>query len=427
MTDDVQAVIVAVLAAAPRGQQVTALCAKGDALFASGELDTALGCFDYAVRLDVSHAAGWVGRARILSRRRRDNEALGCINRALDVDPRHADALVQKGHILHGRGLMVEALAAYEAALGSGAGADAREGRVAAMAALGRRERAAAPAAPAPPAAAHATPEKRKSGRISGRVEMRSERKSVREEAPKSVRGDRKSFTSDPLVAKKSDPSMVLGPRASLVPKRPSMTIPAAARLTQAEEDLLTIDEARALSLADRHVEALRKLEPVAKRCPSSREAWSLRGHILFMLKQFDAAYASGERVTRIDPTDQDALKLMVRVLTATNKDVRALETADRLLVLAPQDPEVHRLRAECLVAAMRHGEAVISYEHVLLRIPDDASAWVALGRTLRQLRRAGEARVALGKGLALAEAMGAVDLASQARDLLAKLPPSSR
>ena len=424
MTDDVEAVIVAVLAAAPRGQQVTALCAKGDALFASGELDTALGCFDYAVRLDVSHAAGWVGRARILSRRRRDNEALGCINRALDVDPRYAAALVHKGHILHGRGLMVEALAAYETALGSGAGADAREGRAVVMAALGRSER---PAAPAPAAAAAAKPEKRKSGRISGRVDMRSERKSVREEAPRSVRGDRKSFTSDPLVAKKSDPSMVLGPRASVVPKRPSMKIPAAARPTQAEEDLLTIDEARALSLADRHVEALRKLEPVAKRCPSSREAWSLRGHILFMLKQFDAAYASGERVTLIDPMDQDALKLMVRVLTATGKDVRALEIADRLLALAPQDPEVHRLRADCLVAAMRHGEAVISYEHVLLQIPDDPSAWVALGRTLRQLRRAGEARIALGKGLALAEAMGAADLASQARDLLAKLPPSSR
>lgn len=422
MADGVDAVIAAVLAAAPRGQQVTALCAKGDALFAGGELDAALGCFDYAVRLDVSHAAAWVGRARILSRRRRDNEALGCINRALDVDPRCADALVHKGHLLHGRGLMVEALAAYEAALGSGAGADAREGRAAAMAALGRSER---PAAATPsPAPAPAPAEKRKSGRNSGRVDMRSERKSVREEAPKSVRGDRKSFASDPLVAKKSDPSMVLGPSASMAPKRPSMKIPAVTRLTQAEEDLLTLDEARALSLASRHVEALRKLEPVAKRCPSSREAWSLRGHILLMLKQFDAAHASAERVTRIDPTDQDALKLMVKVLAATNKDVRALETADRLLALAPQDPEVHRLRADCLVAAMRHGEAVTSYERVLQQIPDDPFAWVALGRTLRQLRRAGEARVALDKGLALALAQGAADLASQARDLLAKLPP---
>ena len=422
MADGVDAVIAAVLAAAPRGQQVTALCAKGDALFAGGELDAALGCFDYAVGLDVSHAAAWVGRARILSRRRRDNEALGCINRALDVDPRYADALVHKGHLLHGRGLMVEALAAYEVALGSGAGADAREGRAAAMAALGRSER---PAAATPsPAPAPAPAEKRKSARISGRVDMRSERKSVREEAPKSVRGDRKSFTSDPLVAKKSDPSMALGPSASMAPKRPSMKIPAATRLTQAEEDLLTLDEARALSLASRHVEALRKLEPVAKRCPSSREAWSLRGHILLMLKQFDAAHASAERVTRIDPTDQDALKLMVKVLAATNKDVRALETADRLLALAPQDPEVHRLRAGCLVAAMRHGEAVTSYERVLQQIPDDPFAWVALGRTLRQLRRAGEARVALDKGLALALAQGAADLASQARALLAKLPP---
>ncbi|HSO39963.1 MAG TPA: tetratricopeptide repeat protein, partial [Labilithrix sp.] len=267
----------------------------------------------------------------------------------------------------------------------------------------------------------------------SGRVDMRAEKKSIREEAPKSARGaDRKSFTSDPLVAKKSDPSVVLGPPASVPPKRPSMKIPGATsgtppRISQAEEDLQTLDEARSLSLAGRHVEALRKLEPVAKRSPSSREAWALRGHVLFMLKQFDAAIASAERVTRIDPTDQDALKLMVKVLAATNKDVRALETADRLLVLAPQDPEVHRLRADCLVAAMRHAEAVDEYERVIQVIPDDPFAWVALGRTLRQLRRVAEARMALTKGLSLAESNGAIDLATQARELLAKLPPSSR
>ena len=114
----------------------------------------------------------------------------------------------------------------------------------------------------------------------------------------------------------------------------------------------------------------------------------------------------------------------MVKVLAATNKDVRALETADRLMVLAPQDPEVHRLRGDCLVAAMRHGEAIAAYERVIQHIPDDPFAWVAMGRTLRQLRRAGEARSALEKGLALAESRGATDLAVQARDLLAKLPP---
>ncbi|HSO34114.1 MAG TPA: tetratricopeptide repeat protein, partial [Labilithrix sp.] len=217
MADGVDVVIAAVLAAAPRGQHVAALCAKGEELVASGDLDTALACFDHAVRLDVSHAAAWVGRARILSRRKRDNEALGCINRALDVDPRCADALVHKGHIMYGRGLAVEALAAYEAALGSGAGPDAREGRAAAMAVLGRTDaQRLPPSAPAPAAPAPAGPPVRaakKSSRSSGRVDMRAEKKSIREEAPKSARGaDRKSFTSDPLVAKKSDPSVVLGP-----------------------------------------------------------------------------------------------------------------------------------------------------------------------------------------------------------------------
>jgi len=422
LADGVDAMIAAVLASAPRGQQAAALCAKGDALLAKGELDASLACFDSAVRLDVSHAAAWVGRARILSTRKRDNEALGCIHRALDVDPRCVDALVHKGHILLGRSFYAEALAAFETALGSGAGANAREGRAAVLAALGRSTLQRAPA----PSAAPAPRAERTSGRISGRVDMRAEKKSIREDSPKAARGGRKSFISDPLVAKKADPSIVLGPPASVPAKRPSTQIAGAggdARLTPAEEDLHTLDDARALSLAGRHVEALRKLEPVAKRCPSSREAWSLRGQVLFMLEQFDAAYASAERVTRIDPKDQDALKLMIKVLAATNKDVRALETADRLVALAPHDPEVHRLRADCLVAAMRHGEAVAAYERVIQNLPEDALAWVALGRTLRQLRRAGEARMALTKGLALAESKGAAELAAQACDLLAKLP----
>jgi tetratricopeptide (TPR) repeat protein len=430
LADAVDAIIETVLAAAPRGQQPAALCAKGEALVAVGDLDTALACFDRALRLDVAFAPAWVGRAIVLSDRKRDNEAFGCINRALDVDPRCAPALVHKGHILRGRGLHLEALAAYEAALGSGALEDARAGRAAMLRALGRTDSTAGAPAPAVPQ----TPirEKKKSGRKSGRFDPRAERK---------------SFTSDPLIAKKSDPAMALGPEvmasraptnsppangpASSPPKRVSTRTPGSPsggppRLSQAAEDLAVLDEVRALCLANRHVEGLRKLEPIAKRCPSSREAWTLRGQVLFSIKQYDAALASVERVLRLEPKDQDALKLMVKVLGATNKDVRALETADRLLALAPRDAEVHRLRADCLVAAMRHVEAVVAYEKVIHYVPDDPSAWFALGRTLRQLRRAAEARMALTKAIALAQDKHATDLEAQARELLAKLPPGA-
>lgn len=459
----IEAIIEAVVAAAPRGQQSAALCAKGDALVAAGDLDGALACFDRALRLDVSFASAWVGRAIILSERQRDNEALACINRALDVDPRCAAALVHKGHILRGRGFHLEALGAYEAALGSGAEEDARAGRAAALQALGRTEdarptRSLAPAPEAPPGRA-----KKTSSRPTGRPDPRAEKATFREEvaapsaprtsrapsappttratsatsapgAPKtSIRPDpcaeKRSFTADPLVAKKSDPAVLVGPlvtRSSIPPKKSSTRPPGgsgAHPLSQAAMDLATLDEVRALCLASRHVEGLRKLEPIAKRCPSSREAWTLRGQILFSLKQYEPALASVERVAKLDPKDQDALKLMVMALAAMGKDVRALENAERLLALAPRDPEVHRLRAGCLVAAMRHGEAVVAYEKVIQYVPDDPSAWLALGRTLRQLRRAAEARMALTRAVSIAEDRQAADVVAQARELLAKLP----
>lgn len=379
MADGVEAIIAGVLAAAPPGDRGPALCAKGDALVAAGEIDSALACFDRALGLDVALPAAWVGRARILSTRKRDNEAFGCIRRALDADPRCAPALVHKGHILRGRGQPEEALVAYDAALAAGAGEETRAFRALVLRTLGRAD----------------------------------------EPVPR----------PDPLVAKKSDPSLLLGP--AIVPvttsKRPSgrvvRTSSAPNRLPQIELDQAVFDDVRALGFAGRHVEGLRKLEPIAKRCPSSREAWTLRGQILFALAQYDAALASVERVVRLDAKDQDALRLMIKILAATHKDVRALETASTLVTLAPNDAEAHRLRADCLVGAMRHAEAVAVYEKVILLVPDDPLPWLGLGRTLRQLRRSAEARMALGKARSLAEAKGHSAIVTQIVELLARLP----
>ena len=424
MADDVEATIAAVLAAVPRGDHCAALCAKADSLLAAGDLETALACFDRALRVDVSRSSAWVGRAIILSARKRDSEALGCIDRALDVDPSCARALLQKGHILRGRGLHQEALAAYESALGASPSDEARVGRSAALNALGRSEEVR----PAPPRSA------RKSLRRSVRADPRAEKPSERRVAAKKVSGmshpapvtKRRSQRGGPLESKKNVPVIDPTPLPPRRPdSRPSAQLPVAAPpVAQEDQDLATLDEVRALCLAGRHVEALRLLEPIAKRTPGAREAWTLRAQILFFLEEFDAALSSVERVAKVEPHDQDALKLMVRVLAAMGRDVRALEAAERLLLIAPRDVDVHRLRADCLVASMRHAEAVVAYEKVIHYLPEDARAWLALGRTLRQLRRVAEARMSLTKGLALAEFSGAADLAAQAQELLAKLPP---
>jgi Flp pilus assembly protein TadD len=71
----------------------------------------------------------------------------------------------------------------------------------------------------------------------------------------------------------------------------------------------------------------------------------------------------------------------------------------------------------------MRQAEAVFAYEKVIHYLPDDPAAWLGLGRTLRQLRRFAEARMALTKALSLAESTSP-DVAAQATEILAKLPP---
>jgi tetratricopeptide (TPR) repeat protein len=206
---------------------------------------------------------------------------------------------------------------------------------------------------------------------------------------------------------------------------RPSGELNATRGPRLSADDLTALDDARGLCLANRYAEALRKVEPVVKRWPGSLETWLLRTRVLLGMNQLDAALTSVVRATRIDVEDVEALKLKVRILSAMKKDVRAVEIVDRLLALAPRDPEVHRIRGDCLVAAMRQVEAVFAYEKVIHYLPDDAAAWVALGRTLRQLRRPAEARMALMKAIAITEE-SAPDIATQARDLIARLPPEA-
>lgn len=386
---DPEKIIQGVLLQAQPGQEAFFLTEKGEEQRVRGDLDVALACFDRALRHDVALASAWVGRSRVLSAKQRDNEALGCVNRALDVDDKYVPALVQKGEIMRGRGRHEEALALYDAALASGGGADAKGGRAAVLKALGRSE------APA-----------------------KSERKSIRR-------------AEDPLVQRKSDPSLALGSGASqsVPPKRPSVSIPAPGSgsrrsVTQAD-DIATLDEVRTLFLATRHVEAFRKLEPLAQRLSSAREPWLLRAQILFAIGRHDAALASAERVLKIDARDVDALVLAVRAHAAMGKDVKALEVMERLMMFAAPTVDLLRLHGDCLVAVIRQADAVAVYRKALELAPDDGRAHLALGKTLRQLRRANEARAALVRAQEIAQATGDATLGALARETISKLPPS--
>jgi tetratricopeptide (TPR) repeat protein len=450
-------IIQRVLARNERGAQPVALCVEGERLLVSRDLEAGLACFDRALQLDPTLARALTGRATVLMGMGDAAESLVCIDRALRSEPGFGPALALKGDILRKRGLREEALACYQDALTNRpelheawlaraavlyelrrmkdakhacerflalATEDHAEYLTARMM-LTELERAAGrPSIPPLPREEPLSPRPTK-------VAAKADKRSIRGASRKSVRNlDPKPLDPEPLDPK----PLIHEKRKSVrVSRKPSGKISgsahAAVRVKNTDqgdvtaEDLAVFDEVRALCLASRTVEALRKLEPVVKRCPEAAEAWVLRTHILVTLNQHEAALTSAERAARLDANDVETAKVLVKILIAMKKDDRVLAAAERVLVLTPRDPEAHRARGDCLVVLMRQAEAVFAYEKVIHYLPNDAAAWLALGRTLRQLRRFAEARMALTKALSLAKAH-APELVAQTNEFIAKLPP---
>lgn len=397
-----------------------ALVLKGDVLRKRGVRDEALACYEQALATNPGAHEAWLARAGVLYELRRMSEAKAACERFLAIAPEdHGEYLTAC--------MMMKELerAVARAPLPREDPLSTRAMKLESPKAERKSVRRAPSALETQTPAVSRTPtparSRKKSDRTAGMKGGDGEKKSVR------LGAEKKSVRTPPerSLEKGAEKKSIRGER------RPSgkMSASSHAAVKIADksgltaDDLAVFDEVRALCLANRNVEALRKLEPIVKRCPDAREAWLLRAHILIPLNQYDAALSSVERAARLDARDVDTAKLTVKVLVAMKKDDRALAAADRVLTLVPRDPEAHRVRADCLVVLMRQGEAVFSYEKVIHYLPDDAAAWLALGRTLRQLRRFAEARMALTKALTLAK-QSAPELVAQTNEFIAKLPP---
>lgn len=431
-------IIAKVRARNAREEQPVALCAMGEQLSHRGQIDEALACFDAALRLKAGLARGWVGRATILMRQARGPEALACIHRALEMEPGFPPALLLEGNVLQKRGAREKALACYEGATaGDPHLVDAWLASATVLYEFGRMsdamiavERFVALAPDDHPELLTAEMMARELARSGAKPSFRPaavpppapveaahvSRPGSATEAQPSRRSSRTIQAINAAIPRASD-AVATGPvRRASSPSAPRV------KAAHASDDATTFADIKALHLENRQVEALRKLEPIVKRCPESVEAWRLRAQILFALTQLEPALQSVEKALRLAPSDVDLARLHVNVLSKAKKDERALVAADRVVELVPEDAEAHRTRGDCLLVLMRPKDALPSYEKLVHLRPEDASAWVALGRTHRQLRRFAAARVALSKAIAVAEG-AAPDAAMQARDFLARLP----
>lgn len=353
--NDIDRRIADLIAINPRPSQPTALVEMGRDMLAR-DIDAATKCFDKALSIDPRYVPAWIARSDALCIIGRKGQAVGCLERALDVDPKNEELAERKKKIL----------------------AD--------LAQASSRNRKFEPPPPPP---------------SQPKVQAPASQPKVQAPAPPSdPRFDAELDAkpkSEPKPAPKSDPRPAVKP----APKTESKPEPKPEKPVDP-----ACEEVAALLAAGKHIEALRKVEPLTKLPEVSLDVWMLRGAICAGLDQKDAEITSYERATRVDPKSVPAWMALSKARLRAKRPERALEAADQAQRLAPFDPNVQKLRGTLLLGLMQGAPAVQAFEKATQHAPDDAEAWLQLARAQRALRQLGEARETAQRALSIAETM---------------------
>lgn len=349
---DIDRRIADLVAINPRARQPSALVALGRELLAR-DVDAATKCFDKAIAIDQRCVPAWIGRSEALSLLGRKGQAVGCLERAIDVDPDNAELAERKSKLLAELAVASSRNRRFEPPPSSNPIAKAPSSSSRAVVA-----KEAPPAPPSEP---------------KFEVELETKPRSALESQPK----------SEPKSEPKSNPKPAVVSSGDAV-----------------------LDEAAALLAAGRHIEALRKVEPLTKVPEPTLDAWMLRGRICRALDQSEAEIASYDRATKADPKSVPAWMALAQARATMKRLERALDAADQALLLAPFDGQVQKLRGKILMALLQGTAAVSAFEKATQHAPDDAECWLELGRALRAVKKPDAAREALRRALGIAETM---------------------
>lgn len=353
---DIDRRIADLVAINPRTEQPRALVAMGHELV-SRDVDAATKCFDKALAIDPRFVPAWIGRAEALTAKGNRAQAMGCIERALDVEPKSADLAERKAKLLSELAVASSRNRRFEMPSSSDPVAPPPSS-------------SSNPVAAPAPSSTRSTPE----------LDLDTKPKSEPKPAPKSE--PKPKSEPEPKPEPKSDPEVA-----------PKSVDPA-------------YDDAAMLLAAGKHIEALRKIEPLTKAPDAKSQVWMLRGAICTALTQHEAAVTSYERATKADPKSVEAWLGLAKSRVDSKALERGLDAADQALRLAPFDGAVQKLRGRILIALMQGTAAVTAFEKATQHAPDDAEAWLELGKALRAVRKPDAARGALQRALSIAETM---------------------
>jgi tetratricopeptide (TPR) repeat protein len=137
-----------------------------------------------------------------------------------------------------------------------------------------------------------------------------------------------------------------------------------------------------------RLAEALDLLNRATARNSASAQAWSNRGHVLYLLGRYPDAIASCERALAIAPEAADALNNRGNALQALERPSEALADYDRALAINPSFAQALNNRGLVLHRLDRPDEALASYDRALTINPNYAGALNNRAATLHRLRR---------------------------------------
>lgn len=400
---DIDRLIADLVATNPRPQQPSALVAMGRELL-STDVEAATKCFDKAIAIDSRHVPGWIGRSEALCLLGRKGQAVGCLERAIDVEPKNAELAERKATLLAELAVASSRNRRFDPPSSQNpvAKAPPSSSRM-----VVKEKPAAKPVAqPEPPPPPPLEPMEAAEPKFE--VELDVKPKSQPKPVPK----------PEPKVAGRSEPEPEHEDELELLHhhEHEHGAAPERARATHGP-----LDEAATLFADGKHIEALRKVEPLSKQPDATVEVWMLRAEICAALDQREAQIESCTKATKIDPKSVPAWLALAKARASMKLLDRALDAADQALVLSPYDGNVQKLRGTILLALMQGGPAVSALERATQHAPDDAEAWLELGRALRAVRKPDAAREVLMRALGIAETMQP-DLVPAVREQLEKL-----
>jgi tetratricopeptide (TPR) repeat protein len=104
-------------AAAEAAERVTVLLGKGQSMLNLDDAQSAVDCFDQALRVDPRNAEAWVRKGTALEKLQQLDEAVECYDRAIATDDSMTIAYLHKGGLFNRMERYNEALECYEKAL----------------------------------------------------------------------------------------------------------------------------------------------------------------------------------------------------------------------------------------------------------------------------------------------------------------------